>query len=98
MRREFDIRVTSYAEEEFRVSGKDFKHLLEEYNRDQLYKKFGILFKKFVNDSLIDEDDSGTYIFTVVDSKKMSMLSLKHGITGSVKTITNVCQKVHDLL
>jgi hypothetical protein len=97
MRREFDIRVTSYSEDEFRVSGKDFKHLLEEYNRDQLYKKFGILFKKFVNDS-IDEDDSGTYIFTVVDSKKMSMLSLKHGITGSVNTITNVCQKVHDLL
>lgn len=97
MRREFDIRTTSYSEDEFRVSGDDFRNLLEEYNRDQLYKKFGILFKKFVNDSL-DEDDSGTYIFTIVDAKKLSMLSLKHGITGSVKTITNICQKVQNLL
>lgn len=96
MRREFDVRTTSYSENEFYVSGDEFENLLKEYNRDQLYKKFGILFKKYINDSI--NEDNGVYVFTVVDDRKLSMLAIKHGITGSQKTITNICQKVHNLL
>jgi hypothetical protein len=96
MRREFDIRVNSYLEDEFFVSGEEFETLLLTCNRQQLLNKFGIAFKKLISDS--NDGDTNTYVFTIVDAKKLSMLSLKHGITGSVSTITNVCQRVHNLL
>lgn len=96
MRREFDVRTSAYSEDEFFVSGEDFENLLNTCNRQQLLNKFGIAFKKIINDSI--DGDNSVYVFTIVDHKKLSMLSLKHGITGSVTTITNICQKVQNLL
>jgi len=96
MKREFDVRTTSYSEDEFFVSGEDFETLLSTCNRQQLLIKYGIAFKKMICDSVNGED--AVYVFTIVDHKKLSMLSLKHGITGSVTTITNICQKVQNLL
>jgi hypothetical protein len=96
MRREFDVRTTSYSEDEFFVSREEFETLLNTCNRQQLLIKFGIAFKKIINDSA--DGDNSIYVFTIVDHKKLSMLSLKHGITGSIQTITNICQKVQNLL
>jgi hypothetical protein len=96
MRREFDVRTTSYSEDEFFVSGEEFETLLNTCNRQQLLIKFGIVFKKMICDSVNGED--AVYVFSIVDHKKLSMLSLKHGISGSIQTITNICQKVQNLL